>query len=44
MESLGLDCLDAAPHKCYTRRFSDLQAERRFDAEYFNPSALAGPA
>ena len=37
MEALGLDRLDLSPQKCYTRRFSDLEAEARFDAEYFNP-------
>ncbi|MBL8880193.1 MAG: hypothetical protein JNG88_13830, partial [Phycisphaerales bacterium] len=37
MEALGLDRLDLSPQKCYTRRFRDLEAEARFDAEYFNP-------
>ncbi len=37
MEALGLDRLDLLPQKCYTRRFRDLEAETRFDAEYFNP-------
>ncbi|MCG3138308.1 MAG: hypothetical protein HJJLKODD_02170 [Phycisphaerae bacterium] len=37
MEALGLDQLDLSPQKTYTRRFKDLQAEARFDAEYFNP-------
>lgn len=37
MEAIGLDRLDLTPQKCYTRRFSDLEAEARFDAEYFNP-------
>jgi len=37
MEALGLDRLDLSPQKCYTHRFRDLQAEARFDAEYFNP-------
>lgn len=37
MEALGLDHLDLTPQKTYTRRFRDLQAEARFDAEYFNP-------
>ena len=37
MQALGLDDLDLTPQKCYSRRFHDLQAEERFDAEYFNP-------
>ena len=37
MEALGLDRLNLTPQKCYFRRFGDLQAETRFDAEYFNP-------
>lgn len=37
MEAVGLDRLDLSPQKCYTRRFRDLEAEARFDAEYFNP-------
>lgn len=37
MEALGLDLLDLTPQKCYARGFGDLQAEARFDAEYFNP-------
>lgn len=37
MEALGLDRLDLSPQKCYSRRFRDLEAESRFDAEYFNP-------
>ncbi|NOS99824.1 MAG: hypothetical protein HOP29_04275 [Phycisphaerales bacterium] len=37
MKALGLDRLDLSPQKCYTRRFRDLEAEARFDAEYFNP-------
>lgn len=37
MEALGLDRLDLTPQTCYSRRFRDLQAEARFDAEYFNP-------
>lgn len=37
MEALGLDHIDLSPQKCYTRRFRDLEEERRFDAEFFNP-------
>lgn len=37
MEALGLDRLNLSPQKCYTRRFRDLQAARRFGAEYFMP-------
>ena len=37
METLGLDRLDLTPQTCYTRSVRDLHAERRFDAEYFNP-------
>lgn len=37
MEALGLDRLDLAQEKCYTRRFRDLQAANRFGAEYFMP-------
>jgi type I restriction enzyme S subunit len=37
MGALGLDRVELSPQKCYTRRFSDLQAEARFDAEYFKP-------
>jgi restriction endonuclease S subunit len=37
MDALGLDRPDLWPQKCYTRRLRDLEAEARFDAEYFNP-------
>ncbi len=37
MEALGLDHLDLTSQKCYTRRFSDLQAGNRFGAEYYMP-------
>jgi hypothetical protein len=36
-ESLGLDNLNLNSEKSYSRRFVDLQAENRFDAEYFSP-------
>lgn len=37
MTSLGLDRVDVSPHLFFTRAFSDLLTEARFDAEYFNP-------
>lgn len=37
MEAISLDRLDLAPQKCYARSFGDLQAARRFGAEYFMP-------
>jgi hypothetical protein len=37
MDALGLEHIDASTPKCYSRRFQDLEAEARFDAEYFNP-------
>ncbi|MCC6321214.1 MAG: hypothetical protein IT438_07240 [Phycisphaerales bacterium] len=37
MAALGLDRLDLAQEKCYTRRFRDLRAAARFGAEYFMP-------
>ncbi|MGH8427175.1 MAG: restriction endonuclease subunit S [Gammaproteobacteria bacterium] len=37
MEALRLERLDPMPSPYYDRSFSDLLAEGRFDAEYFNP-------
>jgi hypothetical protein len=37
MEALGLDNINSTSQKCHSQRFSDLQEEERFDAEYFNP-------
>ena len=37
MQALGLDRLDLKPSKCYTRRFRDLEAGKRFGAEYYMP-------
>lgn len=37
LEVLGLDHLESATQKCYSRTFSELQTEARFDAEYFSP-------
>jgi hypothetical protein len=37
MESLRMDNVDLTPDKCYSRRFCELRADKRFDAERFNP-------
>jgi hypothetical protein len=37
MRALGLEGLAESQQKCYARRFRDLQAERRIDAEFFSP-------
>ena len=37
VSALGLEGLDLSPTKCYARNFKEMQAEERFDAEYFNP-------
>lgn len=36
-EVLGLSDLVLSSQKCYSHKFSELQAEARFDAEYFSP-------
>ncbi|HVT58930.1 MAG TPA: hypothetical protein VHR45_11060 [Thermoanaerobaculia bacterium] len=38
MQALGLDHLELAPSKCYTRRFRDLVLGGRFGAEYYMPA------
>lgn len=37
MKALDLDHFDLSSEKCYSRKFSELQEEGRFDAEYFKP-------
>jgi restriction endonuclease S subunit len=37
LDALGLDQFDPTSQKCYSQRYRRIQAEGRFDAEYFSP-------